>query len=56
MSGQEVCGDALAVRVDEAVLTALVADGLGHGPLAAKAADAAVRAFLRAPPAGPSNS
>lgn len=53
MSGQEVCGDAFAVRIDDAVLTAVVADGLGHGPLAAKAADAAVSAFLRAPPGPP---
>ena len=53
MSGQEICGDAVAVRVDDAVLTAMVADGLGHGPLAATASDAAVRAFLRAPPGPP---
>ena len=53
MSGAGICGDAFAVRVDDAVLTAMVADGLGHGPLAATASDAAVRAFLRAPPGPP---
>ena len=53
MSGQDICGDAVAVRVDDAVLTAMIADGLGHGPLAAKASDAAVRAFLGAPPGPP---
>jgi anti-sigma regulatory factor (Ser/Thr protein kinase) len=52
MTGQTVCGDALAVRHDDGVPSLLVADGLGHGPLAAAASGAAVRAFLDAP-AGP---
>ncbi|MCB7136125.1 ATP-binding SpoIIE family protein phosphatase [Cellulosimicrobium marinum] len=52
MTGQGVCGDAFAVRHDEHGPSLLVADGLGHGPLAAVASDAAVRAFLDAP-AGP---
>lgn len=52
MTGQSVCGDALAVRSDDGVITAMLADGLGHGPLAAKASREAVRAFLAAP-AGP---
>ncbi len=52
MSGQDVCGDAVAIRVDDGVLSGLVADGLGHGPLAALASQAAVRAF-RTARAGP---
>ncbi|MBE9938455.1 anti-sigma regulatory factor, partial [Cellulosimicrobium cellulans] len=43
MTGQDVCGDALAVRHDDGVPSLLVADGLGHGPLAAAASGAAVR-------------
>jgi anti-sigma regulatory factor (Ser/Thr protein kinase) len=49
MSGQAVCGDAYAVRVDGPALTVILADGLGHGPLAATASTAAVRAFTDAP-------
>ncbi|WP_454042676.1 ATP-binding SpoIIE family protein phosphatase [Cellulosimicrobium sp. Marseille-Q8652] len=52
MTGQSVCGDAFAVRTDDGVTSLLVADGLGHGPLAATASGSAVRAFLAAP-AGP---
>ena len=45
--GEEVCGDACCV-VDPAVgRTAMVADGLGHGPNAAIAAAEAVRLFKR---------
>ncbi|MDO8145700.1 MULTISPECIES: SpoIIE family protein phosphatase [unclassified Isoptericola] len=53
MTGQQVCGDAFAVRVDDGASSVLVADGLGHGPLAAAASQAAVRAFRAAPAAGP---
>lgn len=53
MTGQTVCGDAHAFRDDDGVRTMLVADGLGHGPLAAAASQAAVRAFLDAPLDGP---
>ncbi len=53
MTGQDVCGDAYAIREDEGVLTLLLADGLGHGPLAAAASGEAVRAFRAAPAAGP---
>ncbi|WP_251149883.1 ATP-binding SpoIIE family protein phosphatase [Cellulosimicrobium sp. Marseille-Q4280] len=49
LTGQAVCGDAFALREDDGVTTLLVADGLGHGPLAATASGAAVRAFLDAP-------
>ena len=53
MTGQEVSGDAFAVRHDDGVPSLMVADGLGHGPLAAVASGAAVRAFLDAPAGSP---
>jgi anti-sigma regulatory factor (Ser/Thr protein kinase) len=53
MAGQDVCGDAYAIREDEGVLTLMLADGLGHGPLAAVASTEAVRAFRGAPAGGP---
>jgi anti-sigma regulatory factor (Ser/Thr protein kinase) len=52
ITGEEACGDAYAERVEGAVRTHLLVDGLGHGPLAAAAAHAAVRLFEEAP-AGP---
>lgn len=45
MNGEEVCGDAVAVRQDGDRVVVLLADGLGHGPLAATASQEAVRAF-----------
>ncbi|MFJ9249179.1 ATP-binding protein [Streptomyces sp. NPDC101776] len=52
ISGESVCGDAWAVRTvaddgDPArpTLLLMLCDGLGHGPLAARASQAAVRAF-----------
>ncbi len=52
-TGEEVCGDAWSVQPHDGALRLLVADGLGHGPHAADAANAAVRAFadhhVRAP-------
>ncbi|MGW8331236.1 ATP-binding SpoIIE family protein phosphatase [Streptomyces sp. NPDC055897] len=50
ISGESVCGDAWAVRgVDQGagrpVILAMLCDGLGHGPLAARASEAAVKAF-----------
>lgn len=53
MTGQEACGDAFAVRYDDGVPTLMVADGLGHGALAAAASGAAVRTFLDAPQGSP---
>jgi anti-sigma regulatory factor (Ser/Thr protein kinase) len=44
--GEEVCGDAWVVDADGSELSLMVADGLGHGPLAATAAAAAAEAFL----------
>ncbi|MEH2052482.1 ATP-binding SpoIIE family protein phosphatase [Nostoc sp.] len=43
--GEEVSGDTWASEVDCCRSLLLVADGLGHGPAAASAADAAVRMF-----------
>lgn len=47
--GETVCGDAWAVATDGARLAAVVVDGLGHGPHAAQAADAALDVFAEAP-------
>lgn len=45
MVSEQVCGDRFSVRVHPGGPLLLVADGLGHGPLAATAAAAAVDAF-----------
>lgn len=47
--GESACGDNWAVRQDPDCLSVMVADGLGHGPLAAEAASRAVEAFRQAP-------
>lgn len=46
--GEVVSGDSWASRRNGATLSVLVADGLGHGPDAADAADAAIRVFSQA--------
>ncbi|PPK63086.1 ATP-binding protein/SpoIIE family protein phosphatase [Actinokineospora auranticolor] len=46
IAGEEVCGDAYAIRRDGDRLLLMLCDGAGHGPLAASASRAAVRAFL----------
>jgi anti-sigma regulatory factor (Ser/Thr protein kinase) len=48
LDGEEECGDAWAVDVVPGRLTALLVDGLGHGPGAAAAALAAMSAFRAA--------
>ncbi|VXC77134.1 ATP-binding SpoIIE family protein phosphatase [Massilia sp. 9I] len=45
MAGEEECGDGWAVRCDGYGATLLAADGLGHGPEAARAAAAAIKAL-----------
>ncbi|MFF9144889.1 ATP-binding SpoIIE family protein phosphatase [Streptomyces sp. NPDC055051] len=49
ISGETVCGDSWAARTDEGpdgvVVTAMMCDGLGHGPLAALAGERARAAF-----------
>ena len=56
LEGEAECGDAYALRPSEDGWLALSVDGLGHGPLAARAAAAATRCFLasseRSPRAG----
>jgi anti-sigma regulatory factor (Ser/Thr protein kinase) len=53
ITGETECGDAYAaVQVGDAV-TAVMCDGLGHGPLAAAAAAAGVTAFLEDPAGDP---
>ncbi|MFC4021091.1 SpoIIE family protein phosphatase [Micromonospora sp. GCM10011542] len=52
LTGESISGDGFAVRVAEGRHQVLVCDGLGHGPLAAAATDAAAAAF-RTAPAGP---
>lgn len=46
LHGEDVCGDAYAQRRLPGGRVAMMADGLGHGPMAARASSAAVRAFL----------
>lgn len=46
LEGEDECGDAYALRPTEDGCLALSVDGLGHGPLAARAAAAATRCFL----------
>jgi anti-sigma regulatory factor (Ser/Thr protein kinase) len=45
LTGERVCGDRFAVRPHEGGLLLMVADGLGHGPLAAAASSAAADVF-----------
>jgi anti-sigma regulatory factor (Ser/Thr protein kinase) len=52
MAGEAVSGDACAVRCAER-LQLMVCDGLGHGPLAASAARAALDTFQHGPAGGP---
>jgi anti-sigma regulatory factor (Ser/Thr protein kinase) len=47
--GEIVSGDAWDIRIDDGKATVIVADGLGHGPVAAEAADAALKVFAAAP-------
>lgn len=45
--GEEVSGDAWAFSEQEGILTLIVADGLGHGVMAARASAEAISAFRR---------
>ncbi|MFI5894188.1 ATP-binding protein [Actinoplanes sp. NPDC051513] len=53
LTGELVSGDAFAVRDADGRRQMLMCDGLGHGGLAAAAAQEAVRAFADAPPQPP---
>jgi len=48
-AGEEVCGDAWAVELQERGATFVVADGLGHGPDASRASTSAVDVLRRHP-------
>jgi anti-sigma regulatory factor (Ser/Thr protein kinase) len=56
MPGEDACGDAFGIRTEHGRLSALVADGLGHGPIAATASTAAVRAFSGVNGAAPTDA
>lgn len=47
MAGETACGDAWCVKAHAHGVKMMVADGLGHGPFAAEASQAAVRVFDR---------
>jgi anti-sigma regulatory factor (Ser/Thr protein kinase) len=49
VSGEDVCGDTWRVVEQRGALALMIADGLGHGPLAAEAAEGAARVFLDRP-------
>lgn len=53
INGETVCGDAWARHVDGVRCAVILADGLGHGPLAAVAAEVALRCFADGPFDGP---
>lgn len=53
LEGQPVSGDAFAVRRDGEAATALLVDGLGHGPQAHEAAATARSRFLEGPSLAP---
>ncbi|MEV0152867.1 ATP-binding SpoIIE family protein phosphatase [Micromonospora sp. NPDC050686] len=53
ITGEHTSGDGYAVRVVEGRRQVLVCDGLGHGPLAAVATEAAAAAFRAAPAVPP---
>lgn len=47
MNGEDVCGDGWAVACGRGGATLLASDGLGHGPDAARASNAAIEALAR---------
>lgn len=51
--GEDVCGDAWAMKAGPASTLFMLADGLGHGPDAAEAANLAVAIFQKHAPASP---
>jgi len=53
LAGQDECGDAYAVRRTERGLLLMLADGLGHGTLAARASSDCVRSFRDSTEASP---
>lgn len=49
LRGETACGDAWAAAIDGERVALCVADGLGHGPEAARASEAALEVFAQAP-------
>jgi anti-sigma regulatory factor (Ser/Thr protein kinase) len=49
MPGEDIAGDSWALATDPTSATVMVADGLGHGPLAAEASELACSVAMRAP-------
>jgi anti-sigma regulatory factor (Ser/Thr protein kinase) len=49
LAGETACGDAWRIAEDDAMVSLLVTDGLGHGPLAAAASGTATEAFEERP-------
>jgi anti-sigma regulatory factor (Ser/Thr protein kinase) len=48
-AGETISGDTWDIVLDSAAATLIVADGLGHGPIAAQASQEAVRLFHKTP-------
>lgn len=55
LRGEEICGDAWVVRCGDRTVEAMIVDGLGHGPEAAKASAVAARTLLSAGTRSPSH-
>jgi anti-sigma regulatory factor (Ser/Thr protein kinase) len=53
ITGETECGDVFGAVEADGVVTGILCDGLGHGPLAASAAREAVTAVLEDPPGEP---
>lgn len=49
LRGETACGDAWAAAIDGERVALCVADGLGHGPEAARSSEAALEVFAQAP-------
>lgn len=56
IDGEDVCGDSYAIRRGDGVLSLMMCDGSGHGPLAAFASRAAVRVFCDLDPTTPEDA
>jgi anti-sigma regulatory factor (Ser/Thr protein kinase) len=56
VAAETICGDAWGVRRDGQEVVVLLADGLGHGPLAATASEAAALTLVQYPWAGAGES
>lgn len=55
VDGESECGDSWRCAFSNETLSVMVVDGLGHGPLAARAANAAIATFSSAPSDAPAS-